>query len=222
VLDNLGAYMSPYGRDVVDAALADYDFGAGQTRAQQDLDLAGAGAFGGSGAALTRSMTEDALVRGRAATTAKLRDDMFRYGADLSNRDAERRQQTALAQAGFDQEAGLAGAAGLNRAREYNAGAADRAWDRDLAAGRTLADVAGAYEAGQRANAQTQAQIGEGLRNVEQQQLAAPVTHAQQIVALLNGLPIGLFSGEQKNATENRTGTEKKTEGNFSVSVPFG
>ena len=62
LLDNLDSYMSPYRRDVVDAALADFDFGAGQTRAQLDLDLAGSGAFGGSGSALTRSAISPAVT----------------------------------------------------------------------------------------------------------------------------------------------------------------
>ena len=44
VLENLSSYISPYIGDVVDTARADFDYGAGQTQAQQMLDLAGEGA----------------------------------------------------------------------------------------------------------------------------------------------------------------------------------
>jgi len=136
LLDNLDAYMSPYRREVVDTALADFDFSAGQTRALQDLDLAGSGAFGGSGAALTRSMTEDSLVRGRATTSANLRDQMFNRAAALANLDAERRNQVslgnasavnaaALSQAQLDQQAGLAQSRDVNEASRFAAEAAN-------------------------------------------------------------------------------------------------
>ena len=44
--DYLSRYQNPYLRDVVDSSAADFDAHAGQVRAQQALDLAGAGAFG--------------------------------------------------------------------------------------------------------------------------------------------------------------------------------
>lgn len=247
LLDNLDSYMSPYRRQVVDTALADFDYGAGQTRAQQDLDLAGAGAFGGSGAALTRSMTEDALARGRAATSATLLDQMFQRGTALSTDDANRRQQVSLANAAAadqfglanmdaanrfglaNQEAinrfGLANMDALNQASQFNTGArnqfglanmaaaneagrfgaeaADRSLQRQMEAARGLTDLASAYEANQRANIATQAQMGGMLRDIEQQYRQAPITNAQQLVAMLGGLPMSLFAGEQTSGFEN-------------------
>lgn len=207
LLDNLDAYMSPYRRDVVGAALADYDFGAGQTRAQQDLDLAGSGAFGGSGAALTRSMTEDALTRGRATTSANLLDQMFQRGAGLSADDANRRQQVALANA-----------AAANEAGRFRAEAGDRTLQRQTEAARGLTDISTAYDANQRANIATQAGIGDTLRGVDQQQRQAPVTSAQQVVAMLSGLPISLFTGQQEQGTQSSssTGTTKGSDWGFS------
>jgi hypothetical protein len=195
VLENLDAYMSPYRRDVVDAALADFDHGAGQTRAQQDLDLAGSGAFGGSGSALTRSMTEDALTRGRSTTSANLLDQMFQRGTALSADDANRRQQAAMA----------------------NAAAAEQALQRQMEAAKGLTDLSTAYEANQRANIATQAGLGETLRGIEQEQRQAPVTSTQQIVAMLQGLPISLFTGEQKTGTESGTTKSKSASLNFEV-----
>lgn len=232
LLDNLDAYMSPYRKQVVDAALADFDFGAGQTRAQQDLELAGSGAFGGSGAALTRAATEDALVRGRATTSANLLDQMFGRGAALSSEDAGRRQQASLANAGWANDfarsradlaqrtAEGAFAAG-NEAARYNAGAEEQALQRRMEAGRGIGDLASAYEANQRANIGAEAELGETLRGIEQQQRQAPITHAQQIVAMLNGLPISLFTGEQKTGTETSSGTSTRKGTDWGASATF-
>lgn len=194
LLDNLQAYMSPYTNDVVDTALADYDFGAGQTRAEQDLALARDGAFGGSGAAITRSMTEDALTRGRATTSANLRDQAFIRGAALSSEDANRRQQSA----------------GLN---------AQLAQDRQS----RNADLLFGYDANERSNIASLAGLGETMRGIDQQRREAPMANAQQLVAMLQGLPISLFTGQQadSSATENESseGTSK-TKG-FSVGASY-
>jgi hypothetical protein len=99
LLDGLDKYMSPYRDDVVEAAMADFDADAGRTRATQDLGLAGSGAFGGSGAALTRALTEGELSRARNTQMSTLLDQMFTRGASLSNNDAERRQAASLANA---------------------------------------------------------------------------------------------------------------------------
>ncbi|MEO8113741.1 MAG: hypothetical protein ABI655_05140 [Phenylobacterium sp.] len=287
LLDNLGGYMSPYRRDVVDSALNDYDFGAGQTRAQQDLDLAGSGAFGGSGAALTRSMTEDALTRGRATTSANLYDQMFQRGAALSADDANRRQQVSLANAAAANQFGLANMEALNQAGQFNAGARnqfglanaeamnqagqfntaahnqfglanmdalnqagqfntsarnqfelanmasandagrfnaeanDRTLQRQMDAARGLTDLSTAYDANQRANIAAQAGIGDTLRGIDQQQRQAPVTSTQQIVAMLSGLPISLFTGEQKSGTESGSSTGKTSGLEWGASASF-
>jgi len=209
LLSNLNAYMSPYTKDVVDTALADYDFGAGQTRAQQDLELAGSGAFGGSGSALTRSMTEDAILRGRATTSANLRDQAFQRGTALSNQDADRRQQANSLNAQLQLQDWN------QRVGQYMAGQ-----DQRLRAGAQLAGLAGDFEANQRANIATQAQVGDALRNVDQQQRQAPFTTTQQIVAALNGLPIGLFTGEQTDSTQKTKGKSTTIGVEFSAEKP--
>ena len=122
VLDNLSAYMTPFRDQVLAAAMGDYDAEAGRRRAAQDLELAGQGAFGGSGAALTRSLTEGELARGRNSRLAGLLDQMFAQGASLSAGDADRRQQAStaaaqLAQAREIEQAQLAQARDLEQAR---------------------------------------------------------------------------------------------------------
>jgi hypothetical protein len=215
LLENLDSYMSPYRRDVVDAALSDFDHSAGQTRAQQDLDLAASGAFGGSGAALTRSMTEDALTRGRASTSANLLDQMFQRGTALSADDANRRQQVSLANAAAANQFGLANMDALNAAGRFGAEARDRTLQRQMEAGRGLVDLSSAYDANKRANVETQATMGGILRDIDQQRRHAPITTTQQMVAAISGLPTELFVGSQTQGSEHLT--QKTKSKGFSV-----
>lgn len=190
-------YLNPYLKEVVDASAADFDANAGQVRAQQALDLAGAGAFGGSGAALTQSMTEGELARGRASTLSGLRSKAWETALGAAAGDADRATQARIANA----QTAL-------QDRAQKVGFGFRAQEQQLAA-----------DASQRANIATQADLGATLRGIDQQQRAAPVTTAQQIVAMLNGLPIGLFAGEQKDETSSSTGTSK-TKG-FSIDASY-
>ena len=123
LLEGLERYKSPYEADVVNTALADFDFGAGATRAQQALDEARSGAFGGSGAAITRSLTEGDLARGRAATSAQLRDQMFTRATGLSATDAAARNRALEFAANAANQAALANAAAANQAAAMKAAA---------------------------------------------------------------------------------------------------
>jgi len=167
VSDFMKDYESPYTKQVVDAALADFDFGAGQTRAQQDLSLAGNQAFGGSGAALTRSMTEDALTRGRASTSANLRDQGFSRAAELGGKDA----------------------ASFTAADATNANLAEARASRQIAAGGQLAGLT-SQELGQ------QLSLGEYLRQVESERLQAPISLLGTQAGLTSQLPYNLFNGQ--------------------------
>lgn len=193
----LGQYMDPYLEDVVDASAADFNVHAGKVRAQQDLDLAGAGAFGGSGAALTRSGTEGELARARAATLSGLRSKGWESALGAAQGDAERATRARIANA----ETAL-------QDRAQKAGFGFKAQEQALAA-----------DASQRANATTQAQIGEMLRGVDQQQRAAPVTTAQQIIAMLQGLPLGLFTGQSETSTKHDTASGKEKQQSLDLSA---
>lgn len=183
LLDGLDKYMSPYTGQVVDAALADFDYGAGQTRAQQALEMAGAGAFGGSGSAITRAQTEDALNRGRASTSATLRDEGFRVGAGLSESDAGRRQAAAMASAQLEAD---------NRQRQ-------------LAAAQQLANLSGQLGAEERAIVGTQAGIGDMMRTIAGEEAMAPADALAREIALLAGLNPGLFIGNRSTGTETKS-----------------
>jgi len=123
LLDGLDKYMSPYTNDVVNTALSDYDYGAGQTRANQALDEARSGAFGGSGAAITRALTEDNLTRGRGTLSAGLRDQAFGRGAALSAQDAGFRNDAARYNADANTRVSMSNADAANAAAAFGANA---------------------------------------------------------------------------------------------------
>jgi hypothetical protein len=190
--DFVDRYMNPYLGEVVDSSAADFDANAGQVRAQQALDLAGSGAFGGSGAALTQSMTEGELSRARASTLSGLRSHAYDTALGAAGGDADRATQARIANAQMSLQ------------------------DAAQKVGFRLQS-----DANQRANIATQADIGGALRSIDQAQRQAPIWEAQQVVAMLNGMPVGLFMGEQKNQTESRVGTEKRTEAHADAGVSY-
>lgn len=184
LLDNLSSYYSPYRDQVLGAAGADFDADAGRTRAAQDLALAGQGAFGGSGAALTKSLTEGELARARNTQMSGLLQDMFKTSAGLSSQDADRRQQASLANAQI--------------AQQNNEFQARYALDRD---------------ANDRANYAGQAAIGQQLRGVDQATRQAPITTLGQQVDMFSGLPLSLFQGNTTDSTGTRNSTETTSGG---------
>ncbi|MCA6319943.1 tail fiber domain-containing protein [Phenylobacterium sp.] len=223
VLENIDKYMSPYTQDVVNTSLADYDYGAGQTRANQALEEARSGAFGGSGAAITRSMTEDALTRGRGTLAAGLRDTGFTRGAGLSATDAGFRNQALAAnaaaanqaaqfRAAAANQAAAANAAARNQALQYNAGAADTALARQLAAGGAIANLGATEGADTRANLALQGQLGADQRAIEQAIAGAPLSVLQALSGTFGGLPLGLLSGETTTGNSTTTGTTKTSD----------
>ena len=185
--DNVGSYLNPYLSEVVDSSAADFDANAGQVRAQQALDLAGAGAFGGSGAALTQSMTEGELSRARSSALSGLRSHAYDTALGFAASDADRALQD----------------------RSQRVGYGFQAQQQQLAAANQLASLSSQLDADRRANIATQAGLGETLRGIDTEQRRAPVENTQQLVAMLSGLPINLFTGQQTNTTESSTGTSK-------------
>jgi len=184
--DYVDRYMNPYLRDVVDTTAADLDANESRVRAQQSLDLAGAGAFGGSGAALTQSQTEGELARARASTLSGLRSQGYQTALTAAAGDADRATQARIANAQTQLQD-----------RAQKAGFAFQA------------------DENQRANIAAQAAVGQTLRDQDQQQRRAELENTQQLVAMLQGLPIGLFSGVQKTENETSKGSSKT----FSASV---
>jgi len=202
--DYLSSYLNPYLHEVADSTAADLDAHDGQVRAQQALDLAGAGAFGGSGAAITQSMTEGELARARASALSNLRSQGYATALAAAGADADRANQAkiAAAQTALQDQA-------------QKAGLTLQGQQQQLAAGNQLANIASGLEANQRADIATQAAVGGTFRDIDQQRAQAPVTNAQQVVAMLNGLPFNLFAGQQTVGNSTTEGSGKST--NLSV-----
>jgi hypothetical protein len=208
--DYVNSYLNPYLDSVVNATSADLDAHDGQVRAQQALDLAGSGAFGGSGAALTQSMTEGELERARATSLSGLRSQAYDTALGAANNDAERATQV-----------GIANAQTALQDQAQKVGFGLQGQQQQLAAANQLSNISNAYDANQRANIQTQADLGGTLRGIDQDQRQAPVTSAQQIVAMLSGLPINLFTGQQTSGTSTKTGSENTTKFDAGLDIPL-
>lgn len=221
LLENLGAYMSPYTQQVVDSTMRDFDFNAAQQRSQQTLDMAGAGAFGGSGAALTRSMADDASARARATTIAGLRDQAFQTGASLSNSDAERRQKASIAAA----DAAAKGASLAEQQRQYDLSLAEQGrqfdanYNMDLA--KTLAGFGTAQDANKRANIDSLFTAGGTMREIDGQNKTAELDLMRWYVDTFGSLPLDMFGGTRTQGTENTQSRGSSTSIGGGVTIPI-
>jgi hypothetical protein len=191
--------LDPYLHEVVDSSAADLDAHAGTVRAQQALDLAGAGAFGGSGAALTQSMTEGELARARASTLSGLRSHGFELALNAAAGDADRALQD----------------------RSQKVGWGFQGQQQQLQAANQLLGLQGAFNADQRANLSAQYDIGSGLRDIQNAQLNAPITSTQQMVAALSGLPLNLFAGQNVAGATSETSSGKSKESSISANASY-
>jgi len=182
VLTNLESYYSPFREQVTDAAMSDFDANAGRTRAMQDLDLAGSGAFGGSGAAISKSLTEGELARARSSELSGLLSSMFNTSAGLSAGDADRRQSASATNANLDLQT--------------------RAQKAALGFGR---------DESERANIATQAGIGDALRGIDTENKQAPFNLQDWLAQNLAGLNPALFTGQSETGSSKTTGKSKGT-----------
>lgn len=196
LLPNLDSYMSPYLNDVVNTSLADYDYGAGQTRAQNQLALANDDTFGGSGGAIQTVLSEDAIDRGRGTLAAQLRDQGFQTGANLANQDADRRQQ-----------AQLANQAAYNAAGQFNAGQTETALSRQQAAAQNLVNTANSQNQTAVSDVNTQAAIAAMLQQIAQQQAGAPLSTISSLAGSYGSLPLSLLHGDVTNTKTTQTGS---------------
>jgi hypothetical protein len=202
LLDGLDNYFNPYQEQVIDSSAADFDHNAGLQKAQLDLDVMRSGAFGGSGAALTRSMSNEGSERARASLLSGLRAQGFNTAAGLSGQDADRRQ--------------AAGAANLSAAGNF--------LSQQLGAASQLAGNTGAANADQiqrqgslRDDLSTMFGLGGGLRDIESQQATAPLDLQAWLNEQYGSIPSSLFVGQTVN--EDGTTTTKGKSSGKSVSA---
>jgi hypothetical protein len=193
LLTNLESYYNPYRNQVSDAAMADFDTDAGRTRAAQDLALAGEGAFGGSGAALTKSLTEGELSRARNAQMSKLLSDMFTTSAGLSNQDAARRQ------AANDLNAQMALQTRANKGQ--------------LVLNR---------EAAKRDDVLAQLGIGDALRGIEAEQRQAPFSLTNWLADAIASLNPELYTSRTETGNSTSSGKSSGTQFNANAAFKYG
>jgi hypothetical protein len=205
LLDNLKAYMSPYTNDVVRSTLAGFDQNAGMTQAQQALDLARSGAFGGSGAAITQSMTNQGLAMARAQQEAGLRDQAFNTGANLSNMDANRFQEANILNAQMEAQAKALNANLAYQTQAQNAALA-------LQGRGQTADMLLNGDANTRQNVQLQGVLGSDMRAIDQARLNAPIDLLKTQVAMNQAIPANLFRGETSDMNGTNTTTSKTSD----------
>ena len=184
----ISSYMDPYLSSVVNATGADMDAQAGQTRAQQALDLARSGAFGGSGAAITQALTEGQLARARATTLSGLESQGFQSAVSNAQQDAQRAQG----------------------ANDLNANLHAQEQDRRLAAANQMSNIATAQNNVANQNINTQSALGDTFRNIQQAQQTAPLELQSWLAQQFSGLPLNLFNGNTQ--TTNQTGTQTSDE----------
>jgi hypothetical protein len=189
----IAGFMNPYLRDVVDTSLADYNQGAGYTRAENKLALAGDTTFGGSGGAIQTMLSNDALDRGRGTLAAGLRSGAYDRAASLAAQQANMNQQASLASGQFNEQA-------LSR-------------QGDAATG--IASIAGAQGADTRANIGTQADMGAILRQIAAARAGAPIAALGAESGLIGGLPLDMFRGS--NATGSLSGTTNTTQSGMDI-----
>ena len=188
-LDGLSKFMNPFLKDVVDTSMADYDFGAGMTRAADQLAKAGDATFGGSGGAIQTALSNDALTRGRGSLSAGLRSDAFNTALGASEADANRRQSADIATGQFS----------------------ENALQRQINAGNSIANIGGMEADNTRANIGTKAAVGGNLRDIQNEQNNAPINLLMQQIAAQTGLPLELFKGLMGSESMSGTQTGKST-----------
>lgn len=189
----IGQFQSPYTGQVVDATAADLDHQAGLTRAQQALDLASSGAFGGSGAALTQAATEEGLARTRASTLAGLRQQGYQTALEGATAQAQlNQQQQAQRLASAAQLANLA--SGYDANQRANSAALD-------AAGTPIQEI-------QQNTAQSPLQLQSWL--------------ASLFSGSLPQLFQGQTGTQEQNSTENQVGNSTGNTSGFSFGLKTG
>lgn len=109
-------FQDPWTNQVVKSSLNDFDQNAGQTRAANQLALAGDSTFGGSGGAIQTSQSNDAIDRARATLDSGLRSQGFSTALQGATSQAGLDSQTqAQRLAAGGQMASIADAFGANQ-----------------------------------------------------------------------------------------------------------
>jgi hypothetical protein len=194
IFDNgISQYLNPELDNVVKTSLADFDQGAGQTRARQEAAGAGANAFGGSRFGIQEGETEGQLGRARGALDSSLRSAAYDHATGLANEDAGRRQT----------------------ANDTNASLANEGLNRNTTISQLLASFGNSENANKIADVGAQQGTGDSERAITQATATAPISLAQTVAQLLGSNQLDLLTGKTTNSSGTSTGTTTSTPSTF-------
>ena len=206
LLTGLDQYYNPFKDQVLNPALADFDYQAGQTRAGQAAQAAAGKAFQGSRYGVQEAQTEGDLARARAATEGGLLGQMYTQATGLSSEDAARRQAADTSNQSADLAAAQANQQAAQAAASLNAST-------NLARASQLADIKNSEQSNVRQNLAEQATLGGQQADTLNQIRQYPIQDQQQLEGLFAGLDPSLFTGQTttSSGTQTSTGTGTTT-----------
>lgn len=196
----MGNYSNPYDQQVINTTLANYDANSGQARAALEANGARNGAFGGSRFGIAEGQFDASNAMNRAQTEAGLRQQGFNTAAGYGLQDAN---------------------AG-NTMNMFNAGEQDNALNRQLQAAGLLTDQSNAYDANTRADLGTMGDLGGQQRDIQQQQLQAPLAQLLAQGQLYGNLPYNALVGQTINSNMTGTNVSKTSPGLFQLLAQLG
>lgn len=201
-------------RASTEAGLRDQAFSTGASLSGQDADRRQQASAANAAAANQAAMLQAQLglqrdMSNQSATNQfGLQQGAFDQQAGLANTDWL--NQFMQTQAGFDQQAGLANQGAFNQNSQFNAGQQDTALARQMQAAGLMGDLGNSIAGNQRADVQTQSDIGNQQWQMQQMQQQYPLQF-QQMMQQLTGYDPALHTGQTLNQTGSGTSKTKQT-----------
>ena len=237
MMDGFDRYMDPALGALVDTTLADFDVNAERQKAAQRARYAGAGAFGGSRAAIGEGLLDAELARARATADAQLRSNAFSQAGQFAQFDATGRNNAsqfganaynaaAMNNAALASQASIARMNAANQAAQFNASQQQQQSQfeaaqanalaleqkrQELAAAQALAAIGGAGADTYRADLASQLATGNNLYALDSAATMAPVTQLETVGGLLNPQLVATQTGGIVNS--DTTGQQKTSGG---------
>lgn len=206
--DFMNNYLNPYTDQVVNSSLANFDQNAGLQRAQQQLDYAGNGAFGGSGAQLGQSLLAGQQGLARGQLESGLRSNAFNTAAGYGLQDASNANNVNVANANLGQQ---------NKAQELSGLTSGLGLQQ--AAGAQLGALQSGYTGNQIAANQNLQNAGNNIYGVASTWNGAPLAVNSLLSSAFGSLPNNLTQGYDTRGTNNtqyaQTTKNQTTKGGF-------
>ena len=213
---DMGAYMNPYQRQVVDAYTADANAASDRALSEQSRMAALNGGSRNSNNAIAAGVLGGELSRARASGLGDILYRGYDQAANLVRSDLDRSATVGMFNAGQSNDAARFGAGARNDAARYgadafntnqqfNAGQRDNALTRALTASGLLGNLGTAQGQDVRQNIGLLSDLGGQQQGIDQATAQAPLTLQQILGGLYGDMPYGLFNGS--TTTGNTSGS---------------